>query len=34
MSLRAMNWSAIGSEELAMILSGLEAQIDAISHNR
>jgi len=30
MSLRAMHWTAIGQEELAMVLSGLEAQIDAI----
>jgi TetR/AcrR family transcriptional regulator, regulator of cefoperazone and chloramphenicol sensitivity len=29
-SLRAMNWSTIGRGELAMILSGLDAQIDAI----
>jgi AcrR family transcriptional regulator len=30
MSLRAMRWTAIGHEELAMVLSGLNAQIDAI----
>ena len=30
MSLRAMRWTTIGHEELAMVLSGLEAQIDAI----
>jgi TetR/AcrR family transcriptional regulator, regulator of cefoperazone and chloramphenicol sensitivity len=30
MSLRAMQWTAIGHEELAMVLSGLKAQIDAI----
>jgi TetR/AcrR family transcriptional regulator, regulator of cefoperazone and chloramphenicol sensitivity len=29
-SLRAMQWSSIGREELGMVLSGLEAQIDAI----
>lgn len=29
-SLRAMQWSAIGREELGMVLSGLDAQIDAI----
>ncbi len=33
-SLRAMNWPAIGREELAMIVSGLDAQIDAISRYR
>jgi TetR/AcrR family transcriptional regulator, regulator of cefoperazone and chloramphenicol sensitivity len=33
-SLRTMNWSTIGREELAMILSGLDAQIDAIGHNQ
>jgi TetR/AcrR family transcriptional regulator, regulator of cefoperazone and chloramphenicol sensitivity len=30
MSLRAMHWTTIGPEELAMVLSGLRAQIDAI----
>jgi AcrR family transcriptional regulator len=30
MSLRAMQWTTIGEEELAMVLSGLRAQIDAI----
>ena len=30
MSLRAMQWKAVGHEELAMVLSGLMAQIDAI----
>jgi len=30
MSLRAMQWTAIGQEELAMVLSGLTTQIDAI----
>ncbi len=30
MSLRAMHWTSIGHEELAMVLSGLNAQIDAI----
>jgi TetR/AcrR family transcriptional regulator, regulator of cefoperazone and chloramphenicol sensitivity len=30
MSLRAMQWTTIEHEELAMILSGLKAQIDAI----
>jgi len=29
-SLRAMQWSKIGREELAVVLSGLDAQIDAI----
>src|ERR1700723_3546529 len=29
-SLRAMQWSTIGPEELAVVLSGLDAQIDAI----
>ncbi|HTY50578.1 MAG TPA: CerR family C-terminal domain-containing protein [Steroidobacteraceae bacterium] len=29
-SLRAMHWSAIGSEELALVLAGLDAQIEAI----
>lgn len=29
-SLRAMQWSTIGREEFAVVLSGLEAQIDAI----
>jgi AcrR family transcriptional regulator len=29
-SLRTMRWSTIGSEELAMVLSSLDAQIDAI----
>ncbi len=32
-SLRAMQWSTIGRKELAMILSGLDAQIDAIGRN-
>jgi TetR/AcrR family transcriptional regulator, regulator of cefoperazone and chloramphenicol sensitivity len=31
MSLRAMHWSKIGREELAMVLSVLDSQIDAIS---
>jgi TetR/AcrR family transcriptional regulator, regulator of cefoperazone and chloramphenicol sensitivity len=30
MSLRAMQWAAIGQEELAMVLAGLTTQIDAI----
>lgn len=30
MSLRAMQWKTIGQEELAMVLSGLNAQIEAI----
>jgi AcrR family transcriptional regulator len=30
MSLRAMQWTAIGHEELAMVLAGLTTQIDAI----
>jgi TetR/AcrR family transcriptional regulator, regulator of cefoperazone and chloramphenicol sensitivity len=33
-SLRAMRWSTIGREELAMVLSVLETQIDAIGWNR
>jgi TetR/AcrR family transcriptional regulator, regulator of cefoperazone and chloramphenicol sensitivity len=33
-SLRTMHWSSIGPDELAMVLSGVEAQIDAIGHNR
>jgi AcrR family transcriptional regulator len=32
MSLRAMQWAAIGQQELAMVLSGLTTQIDAIGH--
>jgi AcrR family transcriptional regulator len=32
-SLRAMNWSKIGREELAMVQSALAAQIDAISRD-
>ncbi len=30
MSLRAMQWKTIGQEELAMVLSGLSAQIEAL----
>jgi hypothetical protein len=30
-SLRAMQWSTIGQVELAMVVSSLDAQIDAIS---
>jgi AcrR family transcriptional regulator len=33
-SLRAMNWSKIGHAELAVILSGLDSQIDAIGRNQ
>jgi TetR/AcrR family transcriptional regulator, regulator of cefoperazone and chloramphenicol sensitivity len=33
MSLRAMQWTTIGPDELAMVLSGLMAQIDAISRS-
>jgi TetR/AcrR family transcriptional regulator, regulator of cefoperazone and chloramphenicol sensitivity len=33
-SLRAMHWSKIGSAELAMVLSVLDAQIDAIGRNQ
>jgi AcrR family transcriptional regulator len=33
-SLRTMHWSTIGPVELAMVLSSVEAQIDAIGHNR
>jgi hypothetical protein len=32
-SLRTMQWSTIGREELAMVLSSLQAQIDAIGRN-
>ena len=33
-SMRAMRWSAIGPKELRMVLSGLDAQIDAIGTRR
>lgn len=33
-SLRTMRWSTIGREELAMVLAGLDAQMDAIGRNR
>lgn len=33
-SLRAMHWSTIGREELAMVLSVLDSQIDAIGGDR
>jgi AcrR family transcriptional regulator len=33
-SLRTMRWSAIGPQELAMVLSTLSAQIDAIGRNQ
>ena len=33
-SLRTMHWSTIGPDELAMVLSGVDAQIDAIGHSR
>jgi AcrR family transcriptional regulator len=32
-SLRTMRWSSIGPEQLAMVLSSLDAQIDAIGRN-
>ena len=32
-SLRTMHWSTIGRKELAMVLSSLDAQIDAIGRN-
>jgi TetR/AcrR family transcriptional regulator, regulator of cefoperazone and chloramphenicol sensitivity len=32
-SLRAMNWSRLGREELMMVQSALDAQIDAIGRN-
>jgi AcrR family transcriptional regulator len=32
-SLRTMQWTSIGPPELAMVLSGVEAQIYAIGHN-
>jgi AcrR family transcriptional regulator len=33
-SLRAMHWSKIGREELAMVLSGLDAHIEAIGRDQ
>lgn len=33
-TLRTMHWSAIGRDELAMVLSSLNAQIDAIGRNQ
>jgi TetR/AcrR family transcriptional regulator, regulator of cefoperazone and chloramphenicol sensitivity len=33
-SLRTMHWSAVGPEELAMVLSNLNAQIDTIGRER
>ena len=33
-SLRAMNWSTVGPEELAMVLSAIDAQIDGIGSNQ
>jgi TetR/AcrR family transcriptional regulator, regulator of cefoperazone and chloramphenicol sensitivity len=33
-SLRAMRWSTIGREELALVLAALDAQIDAIGRRR
>ena len=33
-ALRTMHWTAIGPKELAMVLSSLDAQIDAIGANR
>jgi hypothetical protein len=32
-ALRTMGWSTIGRPELAMVLSGLDAEIDAIGRN-
>ncbi|HEX4111663.1 MAG TPA: CerR family C-terminal domain-containing protein [Stellaceae bacterium] len=32
--LRTMHWPAIGPDELAMVLSGLDAQIDALGRDR
>jgi TetR/AcrR family transcriptional regulator, regulator of cefoperazone and chloramphenicol sensitivity len=32
-SLRTMQWSSVGPAELAMVLAGVEAQIDAIGHH-
>ncbi len=32
-ALRTMGWSAIGPHELAMVLSGLDAEIDAIGRD-
>ena len=33
-SLRTMQWTSIGPVELAMVLAGVESQIDAIGHSR
>jgi AcrR family transcriptional regulator len=33
-SLRTMRWTTVGPAEFAMVLAGVEAQIDAIGHNR
>jgi TetR/AcrR family transcriptional regulator, regulator of cefoperazone and chloramphenicol sensitivity len=33
-SLRTMQWTTVGPAELAMVLAGVEAQIDAIGHTR
>jgi TetR/AcrR family transcriptional regulator, regulator of cefoperazone and chloramphenicol sensitivity len=33
-SLRTMQWTSIGPEQLAMVLAGVEAQIDAIGRGR
>jgi TetR/AcrR family transcriptional regulator, regulator of cefoperazone and chloramphenicol sensitivity len=33
-ALRTMNWSNIGPDELAMVLSSMQAQVDAIGHHR
>jgi TetR/AcrR family transcriptional regulator, regulator of cefoperazone and chloramphenicol sensitivity len=33
-ALRTMHWSNIGPDELAMVLSGMQAQVDAIGHHR
>jgi hypothetical protein len=33
-SMRTMHWSTIGSQELAMVLSILDARIDAFGRNQ
>ncbi len=33
-ALRTMHWSNIGPDELAMVLSGMQAQVDAIGYHR
>ncbi len=33
-SLRTMQWTTVGTAELAMVMAGVDAQIDALGHNR